>query len=71
MGTTSSFQTVRSETNYVHGTVSYETKQNTARKGSSSRLVFQFEEARALLVLKQKHKEELDFGATLQQEKHE
>lgn len=41
------------------------------RKGSSSRLVFQFEEARALLVLKQKHKEEWDFGATLQQEKTE
>lgn len=50
--------------------VTNKTKQRK-RKGSSSRLVFQFEEARALLVLKQKHKEEWDFGATLQQEKQE
>lgn len=32
MGTTSSLQTVRSETNYVQGTVSYKTKQKEQEK---------------------------------------
>lgn len=63
MGTTSFYQGVRSETNYVQST------EKERGGGSSSRLVFQFEEAIILLVLKLQIQERLKFWSNPSTEK--